>query len=124
RLRNDPAYTFAEQPGMHTWYIVFHVTKEPFGDPRVRQAVAHAIDREAIVQAILGGTGETAINFLPPVVFGYTEDVQLYPYDPERAQQLLAEAGYPNGFDVEFWVPESGSGMQQPVPMGTVIQDF
>jgi peptide/nickel transport system substrate-binding protein len=124
RLREDPRFTFAEQPGMHTWYLVFNVTKEPFDDPRVRQAVAHAIDRDAIVQAILGGTGETAANFLPPVVWGYADDVQAYPYDPERARELLAEAGYPDGFSVEFWVPESGSGMQQSVAMGTVIQDF
>jgi peptide/nickel transport system substrate-binding protein len=124
RLRNDPSLTFAEQAGMHTWYVVFNVTKEPFDDARVRQAVTHAVDREAIVAAILGGTGEVARNFLPPVVFSYTEDVPQYAYDPERAMELLAEAGYPDGFDVEFWVPESGSGMQQPVAMGTVIQDY
>jgi peptide/nickel transport system substrate-binding protein len=124
RLRENPAFTFAEQPGMHTWYLVFNVTKEPFDDTRVRQAVAHAIDRQAIVDAILGGTGELAQNFLPPVVWSYTDDVQQYPYDPERAMELLAEAGYPDGFEVEFWVPQSGSGMQQPVAMGTVIQDY
>src|SRR5690606_41648041 len=65
---------------------------------------SHAVDRDAIVQAILGGTGVLAKNFLPPVVWGYTEDVTEYPYDPERARELLAEAGYPNGFEVEFWV--------------------
>jgi peptide/nickel transport system substrate-binding protein len=124
RLRNDAAFTFAEQAGMHTWYVVFNVTKEPFDDARVRQAVAHAVDREAIVVAILGGTGELARNFLPPVVWSWTDDVQQYPYDPERALELLAEAGYPDGFEVEFWVPESGSGMQQSVAMGTVIQDY
>ena len=124
RLRRDARFTFAEQAGMHTWYIVFNVTKEPFGDARVRQAVAHAIDRQAIVDAVLGGTGVLAKNFLPPVVWGYTEDVPEYPYDPERARELLTEAGYPDGFAVEFWVPASGSGMQQPVAMGTVIQDY
>lgn len=124
RLRNDANFTFAEQAGMHTWYVVFNVTKEPFDDARVRQAVAFAVDRQAIVDAILGGTGVLAKNFLPPVVWGYTDDVADYPYDPERAKELLAEAGYPNGFEVEFWVPESGSGMQQSVAMGTVIQDF
>jgi peptide/nickel transport system substrate-binding protein len=124
RLRSDARFTFSEQAGMHTWYVVFNVTKEPFGDARVRQAVAHAIDRQAIVDAVLGGTGVLAKNFLPPVVWGYTEDVPEYPYDPERARELLAEAGYPDGFEVEFWVPASGSGMQQPVAMGTVIQDY
>jgi peptide/nickel transport system substrate-binding protein len=124
RLREDERFTFAEQAGMHTWYVVFNVTKEPFDDARVRQAVAFAIDRQAIVDAVLGGTGVLARNFLPPVVWGYTEDVADYPYDPERARELLTEAGYPDGFEVEFWVPESGSGMQQPVAMGTVIQDY
>lgn len=124
RLREDPRFRFEEQAGMHTWYLVFNVTKEPFDNPLVRQAVAHAIDRQAIVEVLLGGTGELAQNFLPPVVWGYTEDVPTYPYDPERAQELLAEAGYENGFEVEFWVPQSGSGMQQPVAMGTVIQDY
>jgi peptide/nickel transport system substrate-binding protein len=124
RLRNDARFTFAEQPGMHTWYLVFNVTKEPFDNATVRQAVAHAIDREAIVGAILQGTGTAAQNFLPPVVWSYTEDVPQYPYNPERARELLAEAGYPDGFQVEFWVPESGSGMQQPVAMATIIQDF
>jgi peptide/nickel transport system substrate-binding protein len=124
RLRNDPSFTFAEQAGMHTWYVVFNVTQEPFDDARVRQAIAHAIDRQTIVDAVLGGTGVLANNFLPPVVWGYTEDVPEYPYDPERARELLAEAGYPDGFAVEFWVPASGSGMQQPVAMGTVIQDY
>ncbi len=124
RLREDPAFRFEEQAGMHTWYLVFNVKKEPFDDPLVRKAVAHAIDRQAIVEALLGGTGELAQNLLPPVVWSYTEDVEQYPYDPERAQELLAEAGYPDGFEVEFWIPQSGSGMQQPVAMGTVIQDF
>jgi peptide/nickel transport system substrate-binding protein len=124
RLRRDARFAFAEQAGMHTWYIVFNVTKEPFGDARVRQAVAHAIDRQAIVDAVLGGTGVLADNFLPPVVWSYTDDVPTYAYDPERARELLAEAGYPDGFEVEFWVPASGSGMQQPVAMGTVIQDY
>lgn len=124
RLREDARFRFEEQAGMHTWYLVFNVKKEPFDDPLVRKAVAHAIDREAIVEALLGGTGELARNFLPPVVSGYTEDVEQYPYDPERAQELLAEAGYPDGFEVDFWIPQSGSGMQQPVAMGTVVQDF
>src|SRR4029450_776502 len=48
--------------------------------------------------------------------------VHKYPYDPGAARKLLAEAGYPNGLEVDFWVPESGSGMQAPVEMSTVIQ--
>ena len=124
RLRDEAAFTFAEQAGMHTWYLVFNVTKAPFDNPQVRQAMAYAIDRDAIVQAILGNTGEVAQNILPPVVWSYTDEVAQYPFDPEKAKELLAEAGYPDGFDVDFWVPESGSGMQQPVAIATVVQDY
>jgi peptide/nickel transport system substrate-binding protein len=124
RLRGNPAFTFAVQPGMHTWYVVFNVTRPPFNDVRVRQAVAHAVNREAIVAGILQGTGEVAKNFLPPVVWSYTAEVAQYPFNPRRARELLAQAGYAGGLSIDFWVPESGSGMQQPVAMGTVIQDY
>jgi len=122
RLRQDPRFTIVEQPGMHTWWVAFNHTKDPFKDRRVRQAMNYAVNKQAIVDNILKGTGTLAINPLPPVVWSYTADLQRYDYNPEKARQLLAEAGYPDGFSCSFWVPESGSGMQQPVAMGTAIQ--
>ena len=122
RLRNDPRFQVVEQPGMHTWWVAFNNTKPPFNDKRVRQAMNYAVNKQAIVDNILRGTGTLAINPMPPVVWSYTDDVPRYDYDPAKAKQLLAEAGYPNGFSCNFWVPESGSGMQQPVVMGTAIQ--
>ncbi len=122
RLKQDPRFTVVEQPGMHTWWVAFNHTRDPYKDTRVRQAMNYAVNKQAIVDNILKGTGLLAINPLPPVVWSYTDDLQRYDYNPEKAKQLLAEAGYPNGFSCVFWVPESGSGMQQPVAMGTAIQ--
>jgi peptide/nickel transport system substrate-binding protein len=122
RLREDARFTIVEQPGMHTWWVAFNHTKPPFNDVRVRQAMNYAVNKKAIVDNLLKGTGTLAINPLPPVVWSYTDDIQRYDYDPEKAKQLLTEAGYPDGFTCSFWVPESGSGMQQPVAMGTAIQ--
>jgi peptide/nickel transport system substrate-binding protein len=122
RLRNDPNFKVVEQTGMHTWWVYFNTLKKPFDDVRVRQALNYAVNKQAIVDNILKGTGVLAINPLPPVVWSYTDDVERYDYNPEKAKQLLAEAGYPNGFSCEFWTPESGSGMQQPVLMSTAIQ--
>jgi peptide/nickel transport system substrate-binding protein len=122
RLKQDTRFTVVEQPGMHTWWVAFNHTRTPFNDVRVRQAMNYAVNKQAIVDNILKGTGTLAINPLPPVVWSYTEDIQRYDYSPEKAKQLLAEAGYPDGFSCVFWLPESGSGMQQPVVMGTAIQ--
>lgn len=122
RLKQSPDVTVLEQPGMHVWYLVLNCRKEPFNIKEVRQAVNYAINKEAIVNELLKGTGVLAKGPLPPVVWGYTEDVPQYPYDPQKAKELLAQAGYPNGFKVTFWVPESGSGMQQPKAMGAAIQ--
>jgi len=122
RLKADPKYTTVEQPGMHTWWVAFNHTKAPFNDVRVRQAMNYAVNKQAIVDNILKGTGTLAINPVPPVVWSYTADIQTYDYNPEKAKQLLAEAGYPDGFECSFWLPESGSGMQQPVVMGTAMQ--
>jgi peptide/nickel transport system substrate-binding protein len=122
RLKGDDRFTVVEQAGMHTWWVAFNHTRAPFDDTRVRQAMNYAVNKQAIVDNILKGTGILAINPLPPVVWSYTDDVQRYDYDPEKAKELLAEAGYPDGFPCVFWIPESGSGMQQPVPMGTAMQ--
>lgn len=71
--------------------------KEPFKDNvKLRQAIAHAIDRDVILQ-LMGDAGAPAHNFVTPSKFGYKEMEWPYPYDPEKAKQLLAEAGYPNG---------------------------
>ncbi|TEU16766.1 MAG: ABC transporter substrate-binding protein [Anaerolineales bacterium] len=122
RLKGDDRFTVVEQAGMHTWWVAFNHTRAPFDDKRVRQAMNYAINKQAIVDNILKGTGILAVNPLPPVVWSYTDDVQRYDYNPEKAKELLTEAGYPDGFPCVFWVPESGSGMQQPVVMGTAMQ--
>ncbi len=70
---------------------------EPFQDVRVRQAFNYAIDREVIVHNILNDSWTVATGLVPPNIPEYNPDLQGYPYDPARAQELMAEAGYPNG---------------------------
>ena len=74
-----------------------------FKDKRVRRAINHAIDKEAIVKKILGGCAKTTDTVTTPFHFGYEKDVMRYSYDPATAKKLLAEAGYPNGFNVDFF---------------------
>jgi ABC-type transport system substrate-binding protein len=70
---------------------------KPFKDKRVRQAIAMAIDRDQIVNETLGGQNTRADGILPPGVLGHREHAAVYPFDVKKAQQLLAEAGYPGG---------------------------
>jgi peptide/nickel transport system substrate-binding protein len=96
---------------------------EVFRDVKVRQAVAHAINKGAIVEALYPGTGMPAKNFIPPSLWGYNDDFQDYSYSPERAKELLAEAGYPDGFKTNLWVmPVSRGYYPDPPKVGEAIQ--
>jgi peptide/nickel transport system substrate-binding protein len=74
----------------------------PFANVKVRQAVVHAIDNEAIVKSVLRGLGEATNQWYKPGLWAHNPDVKGFPYDPEKAKQLLAEAGYPNGFKTKI----------------------
>lgn len=76
--------------------------KSPVADVRVRRAINHAIDKAGIVKALIGGASEPIAAACHPVQFGCTKDVTVYSYDPKKAKELLAEAGYPNGFQLEL----------------------
>jgi len=125
----DPNLVVYKVPPVNIGYISFNQAwkdangVEVFRDVRVRQAIAHAINKQAIVDALYPGTGMPAKNFIPPSLWGYNDDFEDYNYSPERARELLAEAGYPNGFDTELWVmPVSRGYYPDPTKVGEAIQ--
>jgi len=122
QLEQNPKITLLNQVGAHVWYLGMNNQKKPFDDKRVRQALNYAVNKEAIVKDVLKGTGASSRGPVLPGTWGADPALKAYPYDPERAKKLLAEAGYPSGFSTTLWVPESGSGMQAPVAMSTVMQ--
>src|SRR3546814_5652200 len=75
----------------------------PFTKLKVRRAVAHAIDREAIAKNLVGGVSKVVHAPCYPSQVGCTQDVPKYEYDPEKAKALLAEAGYPDGFETDLY---------------------
>ncbi|WP_420403932.1 ABC transporter substrate-binding protein [Nisaea sp.] len=75
----------------------------PLKNPLVRKAIAHAIDRDAIVKALVRGKSQVVHSACFPSQFGCDTDVTKYPYDPAKAKALLAEAGYPDGFEIPFF---------------------
>lgn len=102
-IESDDGLQLYERPSMNVGYLGLTTTREPFDDPKVRQAMNHAIDRQAIVDAFFEGRGEVAKNPLPPVISGYNDAIEGYDYDPEKAKALLEEAGLGDGFEMELW---------------------
>ncbi len=90
---------------------------DPLNDLRVRQAVTYAIDGQAISDSLLNGFGIVTNQFATPGSSFYSEDVAGYPYDPGKAKELLAEAGYPDGFDTTMVVWNSPSYVDAAVVM-------
>src|SRR5215468_3107711 len=122
-LRKDPNVVVAESNSSAAWYIALNTRHPILKDKRVRQAMNYAVNKDAIIRDILKGTATVSKSPLSPAYGAYHEDaVTTYPFDPAKARALLKDAGYPSGFDLTFFVPESGSGMQSPVEMATVIQ--
>lgn len=78
---------------------------EPTMDPRVRQALNYAVDRQAIIDSLFGGRAQLATGLMTSSNLGYDSSVEAFPYDPERARELLAEAGYPDGFEIGYAAP-------------------
>ena len=122
QLEQNAKITLLKQVGAHVWYLGMNNQKKPFDDKRVRQALNYAVNKDAIVKDVLKGTGAASRGPVLPGTWGADPALKPYPYDPERAKKLLTEAGYPSGFSTTLWVPESGSGMQAPVAMSTVMQ--
>ncbi|MBY0431731.1 MAG: ABC transporter substrate-binding protein, partial [Rhodospirillales bacterium] len=102
-MRENRRLRVIEQEGLDLSYLALNTEKPPLDDPRVRQAINLAVDRAAIVQAVYQGAARPARNPLPPVVWGYNNEIPPYPHDPERARQLLAEAGRGGGFVIDLW---------------------
>ncbi|MCD4513579.1 ABC transporter substrate-binding protein [Brucella pseudogrignonensis] len=88
---------------LHTGYVTMNVKIKPFDDVKVRQAVNMAINKDRIVR-IINGRAVPANQPLPPSMPGYAKDYKGYPYDPEKAKALLAEAGVADGFETELFV--------------------
>ncbi|MEL7567006.1 MAG: glutathione ABC transporter substrate-binding protein [Dehalobacterium sp.] len=104
RLQGNADVSINESDTIMTMYIALNNNKGPLKDVKVRQAMNYAVDKSVIVNDILGGLATLADAPISPYTWGYAS-IGAYPYDVEKAKQLLTEAGYANGIDLEIWTP-------------------
>jgi peptide/nickel transport system substrate-binding protein len=91
------------------WYsLQWRMDKPPFDNPKLRQAVAHAIDRKKINDIVMAGQGSVADGPTPPGLWWHDATIKSYPFDPEKAKALLKEAGYASGFEFVLSTPQVG----------------
>ncbi|MBF6594763.1 MAG: ABC transporter substrate-binding protein [Thermaceae bacterium] len=103
-LQGDANLEAVFRPSFNVGYLALNPGYKPLADPKVRQAIAMAVNKKAIVNAFWGELGMTNGHFMPTSMKTYySSKVTDYEYNPTKAKQLLAEAGYPNGFDLELW---------------------
>lgn len=91
------------KPGFNIGYLALNMDKKPFDNLKVRLAIAHAINKKGIVEAVYDNEAEIAKNPLPPSLWGYNDSIKDYEFNLTKAKELLKEAGYPDGFSTTLW---------------------
>jgi len=109
-IESTPGLKVLSVPGTRAFYVVLNTKNpdSPLAKKEVRQAMNYALDVPTLIDTVLGGHGQQIATLIPPAMFGYTDTVKPYEYNLEKAKQLMAEAGYPDGFEVTMDVT-SGS---------------
>lgn len=125
-IENDPSLQLHPREGTNVFYLGMNNTIPPFDNVKVRQAVAYAIDKQRLVDNFYPPGSVVADQFMPTSIFGYTPEVEPFPFDPDMARQLLEEAAAEDGFELPIEVNLSyrdvvRSYLAQP---GVVAADF
>ncbi len=114
----DAGFSLVNRDPFNVLYLGMNQAAPGLSDPKVRQAIAHAVDKDALITQVLPEGTVAATQFMPEAVIGWNEDVTQYEYDPEAAQALLAEAGYSeaNPLTITFNYPVNISRPYMPNP--------
>lgn len=105
RLKANPRLRVQQVQGLRPLFLVLSPAYKPLDNVKVRRAISHAIDRERIIKHILEGNAYPLNGLLSSQVFGYDPGAKAFAYDPEKAKQLLVEAGFPNGVEFDYYSP-------------------
>jgi peptide/nickel transport system substrate-binding protein len=109
-------FQLAQRDPFNVGYVGFNQKKKPFDNLKIRQAIAHALNKEALIKAKYPPGAEAAVEFMPSKLPGWSPDVAKYEYDPAKAKQLIAESGLPQPVTLEFAYPTGVSRGYMPDP--------
>ena len=115
-IEGDENLQVIDRPPFNVAYVGINQAIPPMDNIKVRQAIAHGLNREEVVNSFYAGRGQVATQFMPPEVVGYAEDVPTYEFDPDRSKQLLQEAGLTPPVKITFWYPSDVSRPYMPDP--------
>ena len=110
RVEGNSDLKLLRAPNLTTQHIGFNLNLEKFQDVRVRQAINYAVNSEQILNTILDGVGGLSTGPIGRNVWGAKEGLHVYEQNLEKARELMAEAGYPNGFETTIWTSDAGTG--------------
>jgi peptide/nickel transport system substrate-binding protein len=118
-VQSDRKVEAVKRPSLNVGYLALNPSYEPLSKPEVRQAIAQAINKKEIVKAFWGELAENTPHFTPPSLKEYQSNtIAGYQFNPQTAKQLLAKAGYPNGFPLQLWyMPVSRPYFPNPKPL-------
>ncbi|WP_090823448.1 glutathione ABC transporter substrate-binding protein [Paenibacillus sp. yr247] len=107
RVSKSSSMTLVRSDALGVDYVGFNLKKKPFDDVRVRKAINLAVDTEAILSGVYNNVGSKATSPMGPKVWGFNPNLKGYPYDVNKAKELLKEAGYSNGFKTTIWTNDN-----------------
>ena len=105
RLKSNSRLRIQQVEGLRPIFLVLSPAYKPLDNPKVRRAITHAIDRDRLIKHVLEGNAYPLNGLIGRQVFGYDPGAKAYSYDPEKAKQLLSEAGFANGFEIDYYSP-------------------
>lgn len=111
-LEKNSKLDLVSTPSIMQRYISFNVTQKPFDNPKVREAINYAINRQALVKVAFAGYATPATGIVPPSI-AYAQNYPAIEYNPAKARELLKEAGFPNGFSTTLWSSHNHSTAQK-----------
>lgn len=102
-INRDEKLKLHSFPGLNVGYLAFNTQKKPFDNLLVRKALNYAVDKQAIIDAVFKGSGQVADSLLPADIAGYNNKLPHYDYNPQKARELLKQAGFEQGFSTDIW---------------------